>query len=69
MNSQAVCARVRLGCERVDDGGILLTVTKWRVIGFNESEVVRWPRCRRLSNEELQVQSTKVFFPGKRVHI
>ena len=47
------CGRARvLGYKRLD-GRVLLVVTKWEILGFMESEVVRWSQCRLLSNKEM----------------
>ena len=45
--------RVLLGYRRLDGSGVFLTVTKWRVLGFMESEVVRWSEYHLLSNKEM----------------
>jgi hypothetical protein len=45
--------KVKFGYLRLDDSGALLSVTRWRVIGFMESEVVRWLCFQSLSNAEI----------------
>ena len=39
--------------KRLDGSGVILSVTKWEVIGFMESEVVRWSSFQRVSNDEM----------------
>jgi len=45
--------KVLFGYKRLDDSGILLVVTKWRVVGFMECEVVRWSGFKHLGNDEM----------------
>ena len=45
--------KVLLVYKRLDDSEALLLFTKWRVIGFMESEVVRWLVFQRISNNEM----------------
>jgi hypothetical protein len=42
-----------LGYERLDDGGVSLVVTEWRVVRFMESDGVSWLGFERLSNSEM----------------
>ncbi len=42
-----------LGYRRLDDSGVLLAVTKWKFLGFMESEVVRWVGFKKLSKDEM----------------
>jgi len=42
-----------LGYRRLDDSGVLLAVTKWKILGFMESEVVRWIGFKKLSKDEI----------------
>lgn len=37
----------------LDDNQALLVCTKWKVVGFMESEVVRWSGYQKLSNDEM----------------
>jgi len=38
------------GYKLLNGSGVLLTVTKWRFIGFMESQVVRWQNFQRIDN-------------------
>jgi hypothetical protein len=42
-----------LGYERLDDGGVSLVVTEWRVVRFMESDGVPWLGFERLTNSEM----------------
>ena len=49
--------------ELLDGSGALLAVTKWKVIGFMESEVVRWTGFQQLSNNEIaNIMDEEEFF-------
>lgn len=41
------------GFKRLDDSGVLLSVTKWKLVGYLASGVVRWHDFQRLSNDEM----------------
>jgi hypothetical protein len=45
--------KVLVAYKRLDGGGVLLLVTRWKAIGFMESEVVRWSRFQLLSTDEI----------------
>jgi hypothetical protein len=45
--------KAKFGYEMLEKSGVLLSVTRWRVIGFTESEVVRWSEYQCLSNREM----------------
>lgn len=45
--------RVVFGYMRLDDSSILLAVTKWRILGFMESTVVRWLSFQMLDKHEV----------------
>ena len=38
---------------RLDDSGVLLAVTKWEILGFMESTVVRWLGFQMLDKDEI----------------
>jgi hypothetical protein len=62
--------KIRLGYERLDKSGVLLSVTRWRVIGLMESEVVRWSEYQRLSNKEIaEVMDESDFVFITRTHL
>jgi len=42
-----------VGFKRLDDSGVILTVTKWKLVGFMECEVVRWSNFQHLTNDEM----------------
>ncbi len=44
--------KVVFGYKRLD-GGVLLAVTKWKILGFMESQVVRWSSYQRLGIKEI----------------
>ncbi len=62
-NSNRVC----LAYKRLDDSSVLLLVTKWRVIGFMESEVVRWSGFQLLSSYDVAnlMDEDNFVFKGK----
>jgi hypothetical protein len=41
------------GYKRFDGGGVFVIVTKWEVLGFMKSKVVRWSDFQKLSNDEM----------------
>ncbi len=43
--------KMSLGYKHLDGSGALLAITRWRVIGFIESEVVRWQTFQRIDNK------------------
>ncbi len=45
--------KVVFGYRRLDDSGVLLEVSRWKVIGFMESEVVRWTYFQLLNDDEM----------------
>jgi hypothetical protein len=45
--------KVKFGVKRLDNSGVLLMITAWRVVGFIESEDVKWSDFQRLSKNEM----------------
>lgn len=45
--------KVKFGYKRLDEGEVFLAVTKWRVLGFEESVVVRWLSFQHISNDKM----------------
>lgn len=59
-------SNIVFGYKRLD-GQVLLAVTKWRILGFTESEVVRWSEYQHLKSEEMaRVMEEEGFISGAR---